>query len=124
MHTDVNDYLTQFQVPDTFAEPITLHHLLHHTAGLDAGFIGVRVSSAAEIQPLGQFLAENLPPRVRPPGEFRNYNDYNIALAGLVVEEVSGIPINEYIETRIFQPLQMDSQSVIIFISQKIQTTR
>ncbi|MCB8945841.1 MAG: serine hydrolase [Ardenticatenaceae bacterium] len=114
VHTNINQYLTSFQIPDTFAEPITLHHLLHHTAGLDAGFMGVRVDSAADILPLRDFLAQKLPPRVLPPNQFRNYNDYNIALAALVIEEVSGMTYSDYVQTHIFAPLQMDSTAMLV----------
>ncbi len=114
VHTDINQYLTNFQIPATFDEPITLHHLLHHTAGLDSGFLGVRVDAATDIIPLGDFLAKKLPPRVLPPNQFRNYNDYNIALAALVVEEVSGMSYRNYVQTHIFTPLQMDSTAMLV----------
>lgn len=114
VHADVNRYLSSFQIPNTFLEPITLHHLLQHTAGLDHSFIGVRAYSAEELIPLAVFLADNLPPRRYPPGQLRHYNDYHIALAGLVVEEVSGMPFAEYVRTRIFAPLEMDSSFMLV----------
>ncbi|HSG45724.1 MAG TPA: serine hydrolase domain-containing protein, partial [Anaerolineales bacterium] len=75
LDTDVNQYLTQLQVPSTYDEPVTARQLLHYTAGFDARFIGIRVENADEIMPLGDYLAEHLTDRVRPPGEFRAYND-------------------------------------------------
>ena len=33
LDTDVNEYLTTFQVPTTYPEPITIRHLLSHRAG-------------------------------------------------------------------------------------------
>ena len=38
---DVNHYLRAFQVPATFPEPITLTHLLAHTAGFEDRSIGL-----------------------------------------------------------------------------------
>ncbi len=35
LDVDINTYLTTFQIPDTFTEPITLRHLLTHTAGFE-----------------------------------------------------------------------------------------
>ena len=35
LDTDVNQYLEFFKVPQTFSEPITLRHLLTHTAGFE-----------------------------------------------------------------------------------------
>ena len=108
MHADINQYLTSFQLPDTYAEPVTLHHLLHHTSGIDSKFSNTRVNSLGELEPLGEYLARELPDRVAPPGEIRNYNDFGIALAGLVVEDVSGMPFAEYAAQNIFAPLQMN----------------
>ncbi len=43
--------------------------------------------------PLGEHLSENVPARVRPPGEVTSYSNYGVALAGHVVEEISGVPL-------------------------------
>ena len=61
----------------------------------------------AEVRPMVDWLRDHLPARVRAPGEAVSYSNYGVVLAGLVVQDVSGIPFNEYVETHIFQPLQM-----------------
>ncbi|MCP5009077.1 MAG: beta-lactamase family protein [Aestuariibacter sp.] len=114
VHADVNQYLTGFQLDNPFDEPVTLHHLLHHTSGIDVQYIGIREHDVADLQPLGAFLADNLPPVVMPPGQYRNYNDYGIALAGLVVEEMSGMPYAEYVTNHIFEPLDMNSSYIMV----------
>ncbi|MEJ2133458.1 MAG: serine hydrolase, partial [Gammaproteobacteria bacterium] len=55
-----------------------------------------------------------LPPRVRAPGITRAYNDHEIALAALVVRDVSGTEIASYFRTHIFEPLDMQSSSLIL----------
>jgi CubicO group peptidase (beta-lactamase class C family) len=35
LSADVNTYLTDFKIPDTYPEPITLAHLMTHTAGFE-----------------------------------------------------------------------------------------
>ena len=35
LNADVNTYLEDFKIPDTYPQPITLHHLLTHTAGFE-----------------------------------------------------------------------------------------
>ncbi|MGC9779599.1 MAG: serine hydrolase [Candidatus Heimdallarchaeota archaeon] len=35
LDTDVNNYLTAFKIPETYSEPITLKHLLTHSAGFE-----------------------------------------------------------------------------------------
>jgi hypothetical protein len=44
---------------------------------------------------------------VRPPGTWASYSNFGTALAGLIVEEVSGMPFAEYVEKNIFEPLAM-----------------
>src|SRR5690554_4702283 len=39
LDADVNQYL-DFKIPDTYAEPITLRHILGHTAGFEDGALG------------------------------------------------------------------------------------
>jgi CubicO group peptidase (beta-lactamase class C family) len=105
LEADVNTYL-DFQIPATFPEPITLAHLLSHSAGFDdQGYLSAH--SLADLQPTGQWLAANIPDRVRPPGVVSGYSNYGAGLAGYVVERVSGLPFEQYMEDRIFYPLGM-----------------
>ncbi|RCV62916.1 CubicO group peptidase, beta-lactamase class C family [Methanophagales archaeon] len=106
LNADLNIYLTDFKIPDTYPEPITLAHLMTHTAGFeDHGRIFAR--SADDVKPLGEYLADNMPARVRSPGEFTAYSNHGTALAGYIVEEVSGMPFDDYIEENIYKPLDM-----------------
>ncbi len=111
---DVNHYLTAFKIPDTFEEPVTARHLINMTGGFDTRLFGVRVSSADEVQPLGEYLAKQMPPRTRPPGHYRRYNDHEVALAGYLAEVVSGMPYEDYVREHIFSPLQMNSSSILL----------
>jgi len=109
LDTDVNEYLTRFQIPDTFDEPITARHLLTHTAGFeDISIVGLMSRDPDALQPLGERLERDLPKRVQPPGVAASYSNYGAALAGYLVEIVSGVPFSEYVETEIFQPLGME----------------
>lgn len=101
---DVNDYL-DFRIPDTYDQPITLRHLLTHTPGLEDRVFGL--FGETEGLSRGEWLRRNLPARVRPPGSPPAYSNYGFALAGYVVERVSGLSWEEYVETRILEPLGM-----------------
>jgi len=103
---DVNEYLETLRVPETYAEPITLAHLLTHTAGFEDMDI---LPPGAVRTPLGEYLATNMPDRVRPPGVAPAYSNYGMGLAAFVVEQVSGVPFGEYAATHIFGPLGMAS---------------
>jgi CubicO group peptidase (beta-lactamase class C family) len=108
LNSDVNNYLTSVQVPATFAQPVTMAHLMAHTAGFEESFIGLFAHSPEELAPLALILANELPARIRPPGEMAAYSNHGVGLAGLVVADISGLSWEEYVETHILRPLGMD----------------
>jgi CubicO group peptidase (beta-lactamase class C family) len=111
LHADANSYLGEFQIPDAFAAPITVLDLMNHTAGFEERALGTSVRTPEEVQPLGAYLAANMPARVRPPGELTAYSNYGAALAGYIAGVVAGMPFEEYVEKHIFEPLQMEHSS-------------
>ena len=108
LNADVNTYLKEFQIPATFPQPITLNHLLSHTPGFEERGTGMAAREAKDLMPLGQWLATYMPARVRPPGELTSYSNYGTSLAGYIVEVVSGMPFELYIEENIFKPLGIE----------------
>ncbi|MES1026431.1 serine hydrolase [Gloeocapsa sp. BRSZ] len=107
IHADVNKYLTDFQLKNPFSEPVTAARMMTHTDGTTKRRIGLAARTAAEMQPLGDYLADHMPPVVWRPGELYSYSSHSIALLGYVVEKISGIPLAQYIDQNIFQPLGM-----------------
>ena len=103
---DVNRYL-DFQIPATYPQPITLAHLATHTAGFEDDGRDVWTTDDRHIQPIGAWLAHHLPRRVRPPGMLSSYSNHGAALAGYIVERVSGRSWCDYVEQRILAPLGM-----------------
>lgn len=104
LHADVNQYLTTFQVDATFPEPVTLAHLLTHTAGLDEAWD--TSTDPSTIPPLETYLAGKIR-RILPPGEVWYYSGVGAALAAYIVETVSGMPFDRYVAENILQPLGM-----------------
>lgn len=111
MKDDVNTYLQGFKVPDTFPEPVTFSDLLTHSAGFDEISKGRMVTSEAQLVPLSSFLKDRLV-RIRPPGIISSYNTYGISLAGYIVEILSGLPLSQYFQKKIFAPLNMKSSNL------------
>ncbi|MFZ5826737.1 MAG: serine hydrolase domain-containing protein [Bacillota bacterium] len=107
LHADINQYLKEFQIPATYPEPITMAHLLTHTAGFDESVLGMAARTEAEVEPLGRYLARTLPARIRPPGQEHQYSNHGISLAAHIVEQVTGIRFDQYVEEHIFRPLGM-----------------
>ncbi len=104
---DVNAYI-DFEIPATFPEPITPKHLLTHSAGFEDRYRGLFGDGIEDLGPLGEILAANIPARVFPPGQESAYSNYGAALAGYIIERVSGIPFQQYVEEKIYSPLEMN----------------
>jgi CubicO group peptidase (beta-lactamase class C family) len=107
LDADVNRYLDGFAVPATYPAPVTLRTLMDHTSGFEERVIGTGARDAAGVPPLREYLADNMPARIRPPGEISAYSNYGAALAGYVVTRVSGQPYDAYVRDHLFTPLGM-----------------
>ncbi|MEI6456956.1 MAG: serine hydrolase domain-containing protein, partial [bacterium] len=107
LHTDINNYLKDFQIKNTFSKPITLADLMTHTGGFDEFVTGKSARTQEEVQPLKDFLMKDLTRRIRPPGEISSYSNIGIALAAYVVESVTGKDFDTYCRENIFTPLGM-----------------
>src|SRR5262245_26669923 len=103
---DVNEYIDfPVPVPDG-GVPVTLRRLLTHRAGFEEHGKGL-FSRNVEPEPLGRWLAQNLPRRLFPNGDVEAYSNYGLALAGYVVERVSGESFAAYVQRHILDPLGM-----------------
>lgn len=99
-------------------EPIRVWHLLTHTSGLTYGFHNNHVTDAIYRRngfewgnPPGADLAEccrlwGQMPLAFQPGSEWNYG-VSTDVLGRLVEVVSGVPLDEFFRTRIFEPLGM-----------------
>jgi len=105
---DVNTYIKGFRIPPTYPEPITLRRLLTHTAGFDERNLGMSEFGSRVYPRLGEYLAAELPPRIRPAGQEIQYSNHGVALAGYVVECASGLPFADYVAEKILAPLGME----------------
>lgn len=105
LNRDINAYL-DFKIPDAYGQPVTLKNILTHTAGFDEQVKDIFTVGSASPD-LGQYVKTHIPARVNPSGTIPSYSNYGAALAGYIVEHVSGRPFNEYIDENIFKPLGM-----------------
>lgn len=108
LDTDVNAYLQGMQLPRTFAAPVTLRSLMTHTAGFEEGSLFYLTALDPQQQlSIGETMTRHMAVRVRPPLTLSAYSNYGAALAGLIVEQVSGTAFNDYVRLNIFEPLGM-----------------
>ncbi|MBW9156947.1 serine hydrolase domain-containing protein [Clostridium tagluense] len=112
---DVNNYLKDFKIKNNFSKPITVRNLLNHTSGFDEKWPMVYRTTGDKfydsIESLGDFLKKDLPPVINTPGTITQYNVYNYAILGYLIEKVSEKPVNEYITDEILKPLNMKNSS-------------
>ena len=110
LNTDINKYL-DFKIPATFPEPITLTHVMTHTPGFEEDPRDLFTEDSTHITPMGKWLPAHMPKRVRPPGTYSAYSNWATATAGYIVERVSGMPFDTYVEKNILEPLGMTQTS-------------
>jgi CubicO group peptidase (beta-lactamase class C family) len=103
---DINTYL-DFRIPDTYPQPITLKHLMTHTAGFEDRYYERLAKDPNDLLPPREWLISHMPARVRPPGDVAAYSSYGASLAGYIVARVSGEPYDQYIQEHILNPLGM-----------------
>ncbi|NNM32375.1 MAG: beta-lactamase family protein [Gemmatimonadetes bacterium] len=106
LDADVNTYL-DFEIPATYDEPITMWHFLTHTPGLEEDGRDLFTTDPDHMAPMGEWLPAHMPSRVRLPGTFSSYSNWGTATAGYIVERVSGMSYDDYLEEHLFEPLAM-----------------
>lgn len=94
----------------THGHTITIEHLLTHTSGIKsytsmADFMSEQIRTDMTPEELIDVF-DNEPMDFAPGEEFR-YNNSGYFLLGYIIEKVSGMPYEEYIEEHIFKPLGM-----------------
>ena len=122
LDVDVNQYLDDIQVPDTYTEPVTLKDLMTHTAGFEDYILGLFARDDSALRPLDEILQQQMPARVRPPGRFASYSNHGTGIAARVVEAVSGQSWNEYVEEHILDTLNMKHTTFRQPVPQSLQS--
>lgn len=106
LDTDINTYL-DFEVRGRDGLPITVRHLLTHRAGFEEGIKDLILFKQNPGLNARTFLTRWTPERIYKPGEVPAYSNYGAGLAGYIVERISGMPFETYVERNIFAPLAM-----------------
>jgi CubicO group peptidase (beta-lactamase class C family) len=103
---DVNEYL-DFKIPARADGPITLRNIMTHTPGFEEQIKALIVSDPKQLVPLKVYAETKTPVRIFKAGSTPAYSNYATALAGYIVERISGQPFDDYIDAHLFKPLQM-----------------
>ncbi len=107
LDADVNDYLKTVHVRQKFGRPVTLNDLMAHRPGFE-DTLGEFFLSGEGLS-IEAALQKTRPARVAPPGERTAYSNWGADLAAQLVADVSGVPYDAFVRTRILEPLGMVS---------------
>ncbi|NGP58449.1 beta-lactamase family protein [Paenibacillus thiaminolyticus] len=109
---DIRTYLPQeFAEKLRYNQPVTMLDLMSHTAGFEEYSGGVFVKPSGKSASLEEVLLSSQPEQIFEPGTVMSYSNFATALAGFVVEKVSGERFSDYEMKRILRPLGMNHTS-------------
>ncbi len=108
---DITDKLSKYLPDFPRADEVTINHLLTHTSGIHSytnvgnldALILTETSDKKVIDTIKTFDYDF------DPGTQLLYNNSGYYILGMIVEQVSGKPIAEYLKEKIFLPLEMRS---------------
>lgn len=107
LDADVNTYL-DFTIPERAGGPVTMNDLMTHRGGFEEGLKEILITDPAKFISTEKYLKDHMRPRIFPVGKVPAYSNYGTALAGYIVERLSGEPFDDYIERHILAPLNME----------------
>jgi D-alanyl-D-alanine carboxypeptidase len=99
--------------PDTLlAREVTVAHLLTHSGGSGDFFGAEYEAHQSELRTPSDFirLFGNREPAF-PPGSRWGYSNFGFILLGAIVEQISHMPWNDYLDSHVFRPAGMTSTS-------------
>jgi CubicO group peptidase (beta-lactamase class C family) len=85
-------------------DQVTVRMLLDHTSGLKSYVPLYKRARHSRARMLSLLYAQ---PLLRKPGESAEYSDLNAMLLGLIVERISGLPLDRLAAREVFAPLQL-----------------
>jgi CubicO group peptidase (beta-lactamase class C family) len=106
LRAPVQRYIPDFRVADSIvSRDVTVWHLLTHLGGWEGQVSGPDRGS----ETLANFLTTITElPQIAPPGAAWSYNNAGFSIAGRVIENVTGAPINRAIRDLVFTPLGLE----------------
>ncbi|HEY2676219.1 MAG TPA: serine hydrolase domain-containing protein [Steroidobacteraceae bacterium] len=106
LDADINSYL-DFKVVQPGNRPVTIRDLMSHRGGFEEGLKSILITDPSKAMSTEQYLKSNPRPIVFAPGTVPAYSNYGAALAGYIVQRISGEPFEDYVDAHIFKPLGM-----------------
>ena len=112
LQADIRTYLPEgFLTKLTYAEPITMLHLMNHNAGFEDNIFDLCYPSPEYVVSLEDGLKRAEPAQVYHPGKVVAYSNYSTSLAAYIIERISGKDFYQYVSDNIFVKLGMGRSS-------------
>ena len=104
LDADISAYL-DFEIERRFDEPLTLRHLLTHSEGFEEQ---ISLTPGTDLE---AYVKNQTPAQVFAPGTTPGYSNYGMALAGYIVQRVSGQPFEAYVREHVLEPAGMTTST-------------
>lgn len=109
----INAYLTRWKAPDNRGTPITIRMLATHQAGFAERRQPFMRAGDRYPEIDADYLEANLPGFIVPTNTGSNYSNFGAGLLGFMAEDAAKMPIDQYLEERVFGPARMSNAVVV-----------
>lgn len=119
---NLQDKLSKYIPEISHGDLITIENLLTHTSGL-ANFTDSNqffLMGSEDINPMDMVDLINNLPLEYTPGDGFQYSNTNYLLLGMIVENVSSLSLEKYLDVNIFKPLNMNNTGTSYGINNEI----
>lgn len=118
LNENVRTYLPEnFLTNLSYDTPVTMLNLMNHNAGFQEVYADLFVKDLSDISGLGDALKKHEPEQIYEPGTVTAYSNWGVALAGFIVEQISGMSFSQYVHQNIFEPLGMEHSALYMDLS-------
>lgn len=94
------------------ANKIKVWHILNMSAGIPHGWTSLSNGGLADNDIGKAKLFERYGISTLPPGKVFHYANYSMGVGDIIMEQASGLPLEQYMKQTLFEPLGMDNSLV------------
>jgi CubicO group peptidase (beta-lactamase class C family) len=116
----VSRYLPSFD--NDRSREITIHQLLSHTSGITGAIYNDQDGSGTPFTTLREAV-DSVGARgpTIPPGTQYSYSDPGTSTLGALIEQISGMPSEDFLRVRLLEPLGMDDSRLVVSMEDPIR---
>lgn len=108
LNDPANKYLKRFQLPARGGKEITIHNLLTHRAGFSVAAFNAGTLKQHTIPLPGDVYERLIPEQAEEAGKISSYANGALAVQGAIIEDITGEPITNLLQTAVFDPIGME----------------